>query len=199
MSMLWWAEMVVAFVRDFLLPAVLAMVTSAIAIATVWVSLRHSNNLQRTERVAGEKARLAEAYRGAAERVLESLSEFVSMDPSDEDMRGRMRELRARVIIFQTLTRGESQERLGAWLAIECQYGLKQFIRVWADTVHFTDMRKLTPEYLAAMAPAQSWAADTVQRFAKSLIPPVDDKWFAARLNKLMVELSLGGDEASAL
>lgn len=184
------------FVRDFMLPVVLAMLTSAIAIATVWVSLRHSNNLQRAEREAGEKARMAEAYRGAAERVLETLSGFVSMDPSVEDFRGRMRELRARTIIFQTLTRGESQERLGAWLALECQYGLKQFIRVWADTVHFSDMQKLTPEYLAALAPAQGWAADTTQRLAKSLKPPIPDQWFADRLNELTSVLSPGGADA---
>jgi hypothetical protein len=189
MDVSWWVDLVVATVRDFVLPAVLALVTSAIAIATVWVSLRHSNNLQRAERVAGEEARMAEAYRGAAERVLEIFADFVSIDPSTEDMRDRMRQLRARVTIFQTLTRGESQDRLGVWIALECEYGMHLIMRAMLEAAAMGSAELEANAVGVLMDPAHRWAGETGQTFAKALRPPVDDEWVQARVEVLAAAL----------
>jgi hypothetical protein len=185
MDVSWWVDLVVATVRDFVLPVVLALVTSGIAIATVWVSLRHSNNLQRAEREAGQSERLAEAYRGAAERVLESLADFVSLDPLTEDMRGQMRQLRARVQIFQTLTRGDSQDRLGRWIALECEYGLRLIMLAMLEAEHMGSAKLKVNALGVLMDPAHHWAGETGKTFAKAMRPPVDDGWVQARMDVL--------------
>ena len=183
-------RMLVDLMRDFLLPLLLGLVSSGVAVATVTISLRHSNRLQRAEREAGENARRAEAYRGAAENVLIALAHFVSLDPLDEDMRGKMRELRARAQIFQTLTRGESEDRLGVWLALECQYGLHLFIDAMAQTVRFPGMKRTGETYAKIMDPPHAWAGATGQTLAMALRPPVNDAWVQSRVVWLAREVA---------
>lgn len=176
-------DLLLSLTSGVVLPIFLALLTSGIAVATVVVSLRHSNQLQRAERRAGEAARRAEAYRGAAEKVMESLSQFVSFDPATEDMRGSMRELRSRVMIFQTLTHSESQDRLGLWLALECPHGLQLFGRALEGSSY---NQVLKPGFAAALEPPHRWAADTLMTLSKALRPPVDDAWVSRRIETLI-------------
>lgn len=109
-----------------IVPFFAILVTSSLEI---WLAQR--------ENLRAEKARHEEAERSAkqaqrqamhvaAERVLEAIAPFISLNPFNEDWRPLLRTLRARVVIFQTHVGGDN-DVVGVWLAAEGEHGMKLF------------------------------------------------------------------------
>jgi len=123
-----------------------------------------------------KESRYEERLRIASENVLLALAPLVTVNPLAEPVEGMLRELRARIIIYQSMLR-EGEAFSGDWLALQRRHGMGLFERVMnpprSDGPPRIQIRMDDP--LVLFAEPHDWANSVMQTFSGWLRGDVED------------------------
>jgi hypothetical protein len=148
-------------ISDIAIPVAAILVPTAIAI---W--------LARSERKSAERSRYLERRTTAAEPVILSLAQFISLDPVHEPIQAHLRDLRGRIAVYRTTL--DTEDALsGDWLALQHERGMF----LWWSAMQAMDSSGDHSEAFisGAFSAGRSWANTTMQTLSGWLAGHIDD------------------------
>jgi len=148
-------------ISDFAIPVAAILVPTAIA---VW--------LARSERKSAERSRYLERRTTAAEPVILTLAQFISLDPVHEPVQAHLRELRGRIAVYRT-TLTQEDALSGDWLALQHERGML----LWLTGMQTMDQSGDRSEafVMGAFSAGRAWANTTMQTLSGWLAGHVGD------------------------
>ncbi|WIE71419.1 hypothetical protein [Curtobacterium sp. MCJR17_020] len=148
-------------ISDIVIPVAAILVPTAIAI---W--------LARSERKSAERSRYLERRTAAAEPIILSLAQFISLDPVHEPIQAHLRELRGRIAVYRTTL--DTEDALsGDWLALQHERGML----LWWSAMQTMDGSTDRSEafILGAFSEGRTWANATMQTLSGWLAGHISD------------------------